>query len=234
MRFRSITRFLRIRTSIFPAAAFGRTGGRAMEMPAAFQFVPGAIGESIYSSDGEPYIQLPRSVMGKLSRRAQLVADAIIEFAAQTTGTNARDQDLEKKTDLNRRTIQRALQDLEAAGIELIKRWRSGGRRVIELTKQLLDQLPKPKPKPATKKPAAKPEPSRVMSDEETRRERGQRIIDAHAVWGWEPRIEGTAVVWDAISGVEPREVIQEQLEFRHRFMADVRAIIDATRPARE
>jgi DNA-binding transcriptional regulator YhcF (GntR family) len=209
-----------------------------MDLPIPYQFAPRAVGESIYSPDGKEYFQLPKSLFGRLSRRAQLVLGAIKEYAEQTTATNARDKDLANKTGLHLRTIQRALQDLEKVSVEAIKRIRGGGLRVIELATKLLDTKPDEKePEKKTSAPTSgkkAKEPDREPSAVETRRKAVEAFIESMAFHGKAPQLVGRDLQWEPIPGAEQRDLhpaLESKLEL---YAADVRRLLERTRPARE
>ncbi len=197
-----------------------------------------AFGDLTYSPDGEAYAQVPRSVMGRLSRRAQTVLDALLDHLGKLTATNIRDKDLREKTGLNLRTIQRALHELHRK-LSVIDRIRADGRRVIVLIKRLLD-----KPKPETAAPAKKgkaaikpPSGTNLPGEEEERqrkRDTATWAIDKMRRFGWEPQIADGKLVWQPLAGM-PQEPPDSDLKayIAHRA-ADIRAVVEQTRPARE
>jgi DNA-binding MarR family transcriptional regulator len=211
-----------------------------MDLPIRYQFVPRALGGSIYREDGEPYLQLPRSVSGKLSRRAHLVIDAIIEFACPTHGvqaeaTDARDRDIEDKTGLKNRTVQRALQDLEEAGVELIRRIRSGGRRVIEIAKHLLESRPKPETQsPAPTAGKKKTLPHGEPDVDKTRAAQVRVTLGAAEAHGKVPQLVDGALQWVPIPGAPQRDFAVQLQSRIDRFEPDIRALLEQTRPKRE
>jgi hypothetical protein len=92
---------------------------------------PLACGGSIYSQDGEPYDQLPRSARGLLSRSAQTIYGFLCEISEGRSTVVMHDSDFAKRLGMSRRTIQGAMRALEL--LNLIERTRSDGIRYIRL-----------------------------------------------------------------------------------------------------
>jgi hypothetical protein len=195
-----------------------------------------SFGPPMYSPTGELYNQIPRSLMGRLSRRAQIVLDAIYDFIGNRSCTDATDRAFQQKTGLNPRTIQRALKDLEREGIEAIKRTRAHGRRLIEMIKRIRDAGPRQKA-PAVKQPAPQaPAPAQLggMSAAiERQLHSARQTVDAMALCGYEPRIVEGKLKWHRLSPGE-RELTPELKARCERYAADIRKLVELTRPARE
>jgi hypothetical protein len=191
-----------------------------------------AWGASVYSPDGEPYIQLPRSLMGTLPRRVQIVLNALSEIMGDRSMTNVRDRDIMDRTGLSRRAVQRALHYLQHR-LQFIDRVREGARRIISLIKGLLARRPKPQPdRPA---PAAPKTPKPAPAGGNQPPSYWARIaIDSMAVSGLEPRVVDDRLTWVPIPGAERKGPSDDVLRMAKRYGADIRALIEQNRPARE
>jgi hypothetical protein len=193
-------------------------------------------GARVYSAAGEPYAQIPRSLMGLLSKRAQRVLDALLRVLGAHTQTDIRDVDLRELTGLSMRVIQKGLFDLHRV-VGAISRTRGGGRRIIELTKKLLDRLPSAEPVPAratAKRQAEATVGPNQRSVEQTRRERAAWVIDCMASLGWEPSIVSGELRWRPRADMDQQKPGASLQSMALRFRADIRALIEQSSPRRE
>lgn len=180
-------------------------------------------GDSTYSVGGEPYAQIPRRLLGKLSRSAQLVLDALLEALGSNTVTDIRDKDIAAKTGLHLRTIQRALFMLDHV-LKAIIRKRSDGRRDIELK----DRLASSREDVKTEKVEATTEAKAKVAEEV------KRAISDMAAIGWTP-VNQDGKYWARIPGVNGPEPDQELRDRLRRLQFEIRALVmQQGRPAKE
>jgi hypothetical protein len=187
-------------------------------------------GESTYSVGGEAYAQIPRRLLGKLSRSAQILLNALLEILGHQTATDIRDKDIQAKTNLHLRTIQRVLRLLEHE-LKAIIRNRSNGRREIVLVDRLAvsyEDLEK------TEQAAAGAEIKAKQGVTTTARE-VQRALTDMAALGWVPLFEPGGKCWGRIPGRSQDEPdVELRLRLR-RYEFEIRALVEQQgRPAKE
>lgn len=192
-----------------------------------FSVLPQVGGEPIYSSDGEPYLRVPRSLAAKLGDAAVVVLNYLDTIMGNNTEVAyLTDRMIHDATGLSLRTVQRALHKLQWA-LGQINRVRRNGYRIILRVGLILDRKPQPEKEAPKKKTEAKPAPEQPAPAVDL--EVGRWAVEFCEGRGWRIALRDGKITKEPIEGREQQEIPSNFAGAFPKYVPSIRAFLAGT-----